>query len=237
MANFLEHIACPKCGSRDNLGVYDDGSAWCFGCGYYKPGVTTVSSLPNKLYTTPTTTTTSSVKLPDDVNKFIPEHANRWLYKYLFYNYGHKFCYSMSRDLLIYPIFEDNKLVYWNGRYFGNDPSHSKYVSEGRRDKLHILDREENDTLVIVEDVISFLKVYRTMDMDAGCLFGSTLNLDHVWGLDYKRIVIWLDQDKAKESIKLSNLLKLKFDATSIITPEDPKCFNHAIIHQLVHGT
>jgi twinkle protein len=29
---------CPKCGSRDNLGRYDDGHAYCFGCHYYEPG-------------------------------------------------------------------------------------------------------------------------------------------------------------------------------------------------------
>ena len=28
---------CPKCGSRDNLGRYDDGHAYCFGCAYYEP--------------------------------------------------------------------------------------------------------------------------------------------------------------------------------------------------------
>lgn len=30
------HFPCPSCGSRDNLGRYDDGHAYCFGCGYYE---------------------------------------------------------------------------------------------------------------------------------------------------------------------------------------------------------
>ena len=30
------HEPCPKCKSRDNLARYSDGSAWCFGCGYYE---------------------------------------------------------------------------------------------------------------------------------------------------------------------------------------------------------
>ena len=33
MSKFLYHSACPKCGSRDNLGTWTNGS-WCFGCGY-----------------------------------------------------------------------------------------------------------------------------------------------------------------------------------------------------------
>ena len=32
----LGHEPCPRCGSKDNLAVYDDGHAWCFTpeCGY-----------------------------------------------------------------------------------------------------------------------------------------------------------------------------------------------------------
>ena len=35
MANFVRHEPCDKCGSNDNLAVYDDGSTYCFtpGCG------------------------------------------------------------------------------------------------------------------------------------------------------------------------------------------------------------
>lgn len=34
MANFLRHAPCPRCGSKDNLAVYDDESCYCFGCKY-----------------------------------------------------------------------------------------------------------------------------------------------------------------------------------------------------------
>lgn len=35
MANFVKHTACPNCGSKDNLAVYDDDSYYCFSnCGY-----------------------------------------------------------------------------------------------------------------------------------------------------------------------------------------------------------
>lgn len=37
MARFLFHEPCPKCGSRDNLARYDDGSASCFGCKHWEP--------------------------------------------------------------------------------------------------------------------------------------------------------------------------------------------------------
>ena len=34
-STFLKHAPCPQCGSKDNLGVYDDHS-FCFGCGYFE---------------------------------------------------------------------------------------------------------------------------------------------------------------------------------------------------------
>jgi hypothetical protein len=34
----IRHEPCPHCGSRDNLGRYDDGHGYCFGCGAYEAG-------------------------------------------------------------------------------------------------------------------------------------------------------------------------------------------------------
>ncbi|MBN9564949.1 MAG: toprim domain-containing protein [Alphaproteobacteria bacterium] len=33
-SNFVGHEPCPKCGSKDNLGRYDDGHGYCYGCQY-----------------------------------------------------------------------------------------------------------------------------------------------------------------------------------------------------------
>jgi len=38
MSEFVHHEPCPQCGSRDNLGRFDDGHGYCFGCQYYEPG-------------------------------------------------------------------------------------------------------------------------------------------------------------------------------------------------------
>ena len=31
-STFIRHEACPDCGSRDALGVYDDAHTYCFSC-------------------------------------------------------------------------------------------------------------------------------------------------------------------------------------------------------------
>lgn len=38
-STFLYHEPCPKCGSKDNFGRFDDGHGYCFGfgCGHYEP--------------------------------------------------------------------------------------------------------------------------------------------------------------------------------------------------------
>jgi twinkle protein len=36
-SEFLRKEPCPECGSKDNLGRYSDGHAFCFGCEYYEP--------------------------------------------------------------------------------------------------------------------------------------------------------------------------------------------------------
>jgi len=35
MGEFVSHEPCPKCGSKDNLARYKDGSGYCFGCEYF----------------------------------------------------------------------------------------------------------------------------------------------------------------------------------------------------------
>lgn len=40
MSKFVKHEPCPRCGSRDNLARYSDGSAFCFGCRYFVPSTT-----------------------------------------------------------------------------------------------------------------------------------------------------------------------------------------------------
>ena len=37
-SNFLRHIPCDVCGSRDNAALYDDGHTFCFGCEAFTNG-------------------------------------------------------------------------------------------------------------------------------------------------------------------------------------------------------
>lgn len=45
MGEFVQHEPCPKCGSKDALARYDNGTATCFKCKYYDKGDGTVSEV------------------------------------------------------------------------------------------------------------------------------------------------------------------------------------------------
>ena len=45
-ASFLHMEPCPECGSKDNLGRYDDGHGYCFGCTYYEHGDSSTGIVP-----------------------------------------------------------------------------------------------------------------------------------------------------------------------------------------------
>ena len=94
----MYHTNCPKCGSRDNVAVYDDGHGWCFGCR------TIVIEPEHRLYTDKVkrrqsnggyrdenkgsgnaleeTGSTSFLALPSDYSLDIAVEGVQWLNKY-----------------------------------------------------------------------------------------------------------------------------------------------------------
>lgn len=226
MANWLRNTSCPNCGSKDNLGVYDDASTWCWGCRHYTPP-TTEMRLKSMHKRKATQRGYTSVTLPEDATKYLPEHAKRWLAKYDLTNEeisGCQVLYSFEKDLLIFPIYSgDGTLLMWQGRYFGDNEKHPKYLTYGAKDVLHILG-PDTDTIVVVEDLVSAVKVARVTTVTP--LWGSSIGLELATRLSkrFKHLVLWLDMDKASESLKMAYKHSVIFQSTrSVVTPLDPK--------------
>jgi len=74
MARFLYHAPCPRCNSKDNLGVYDDGSVWCFGC-HYRGGITTNPHLQKQQEK-------QKHPFPIDLIQEYPLEVIKWITKY-----------------------------------------------------------------------------------------------------------------------------------------------------------
>lgn len=229
MARFLKHIPCPNCGSKDNRGVWDDGSEYCFGCRDYS--LPERKEIVNKfLDKSKKGDLKAKIRLPDDAQTYLPEKVNSWLQKYNLTKEELRVLnplYSYDRDLLIFPVYGPDSLLMYQGRYFGDNPKHPKYLTYGAKDVLHILGSDP-ETIVVTEDLISAVKVSTVTS--ALPLWGSSIPLGLARRLSdrFKRLGIWLDMDKAKESLKMrSELLPLFEEVKSIITPLDPKEYNY----------
>lgn len=229
MAQWLKNTSCPHCGSKDNLGVYDDGSTWCWGCRKYTPPKSQ-EVVKKYLDKAKKPDFTKVVKLPEDAQPYLPEHAKRWLDKYNLTKEELAVLaplYSFDRDLLIFPVYGPDDILMYQGRYFGEKVKHPKYLTYGAKDVLHILG-EPNDTIVVTEDLISAVKV--SAHSSSMPLWGSNIPLEAATRLSkrFKRLGIWLDMDKAEESLKQRLTLSPIFEEVfSVITPLDPKEYSH----------
>lgn len=95
------------------------------------------------------------------------------------------------------------------------------------------------DTLIIVEDMISAIKLDRYAPTVA--LLGTSLPKDKeafIAQLPYKKAIVWLDSDSAGRvgAQKAIKTLQKYFRIRQIITDEDPKCIKHERLKELLSG-
>ena len=190
MAEFKHHEPCPACGSRDNLARYTDGSAWCFGCRYYEPpsnfrGI----DRDNEQQPKPIQQIT--------LTKEFPGHVLAWLAKYEItvqdcFKYG--FRYNPERDQLVFSWYDESgNLLGYCARNFA-EGSKRKYFTQGNiNDLLPIYHNESSDKLVLVEDVISAVKLCNIGYNSMPCLSSSvpTEKLARIAKL-FRKVNVWL---------------------------------------------
>ena len=244
------HEQCPRCAligkdrHADNLGVFPDGSKWCFSCGYHKSSdALSLHRIAAQQQKQKDKKDAVTVSLPDDFTVALPEVADKWLK-----NYGitdaeiaeHKIGWSQSCERLIFPVFgaRSSELLMWQGRSF--DPSRPKYYTQGFSEKVfHVLgDTDDNEgNICLVEDIISAIKVSRAMPCMP--LWGSILSTPRAAILSdlYKGVILWLDADKQEYATKRSIALRPLFERQRVIvTSLDPKCYSTIEILEILEG-
>lgn len=253
--SFEKHESCPNCGSRDNLARYTDGHAWCFGCGYFEsPKLEvriqkTFPTITNDSFNWPMSESGGThLAIPDDTTAYLPTRVLTWIKKYGITGAECKdnlFGWSEAAQMLVMPVYSGSswfdsttrgRLLMWQGRYFGPNEKHPKYLTRGRaEDVLHLLDFVQTDALVLTEDLISAIKVGRQFSTVP--LFGSNLSLERIVRLSKitKRLVIWLDDDKYEEALKFRNRAAQYIPNVHVLrTPKDPKEYNDEAIYMYV---
>lgn len=245
MSKFLYHTNCERCGSKDNLGVWDDGHKWCFGCKYSEFAPKNAHSA-HKIQQKPITSLKS---FPEDASNYIPSQPLRWLFgNSLTYesikDFGIK--WSPSQQLLCWRIFGiSGKELGWQGRCFSSEAK-TKYFGQGQiHSEPCILGYSlESDipffgvgTLVLCEDYMSAIRISRYTT--AMPLFGCTINLELLQEVKkrFTSLLVWLDADKLDNARKIGlNASLLGIPNQVIYTVNDPKSYTNIEIQQILQN-
>lgn len=239
MSSFVRHESCPKCRKEgkdrgsNNLGVYLDGSVYCFSCGYYRPG-NGLSKLrqTNADHACGTTSNAKIIHLPADSELALPGIARDYLAKYALTQKDinvNRLMWSEATQRLIFPIFGEKELLAYQGRYLKDDNKRAKWYSMGDLKNIyHIIGNKTTHKLILTEDIISAIRVGNNPNLSAMPLFGSHISIERLlqikkmYGTIY--MLVWLDKDKQKEAIKFTQQANsIGIDAGTIITDKDPK--------------
>lgn len=237
MAKFVKHESCPSCGSRDNLGRYSDGSAFCFGCHYTERGTHSpfIGERDRK-----NETPTDGIRFPDDATRSIAPVAAAWLHSFGITGYeairaGIK--WSPSWEQLCIPFYDrDGQLCCIQSKNFNHKrASKAKYYNIGNKDESFTRYGTRGTTLVLVEDTLSALKIGRqSVSMP---LLGTSISKNKLAALRpfYEELIVWLDSDKWREARAIADAAALLgFKTSSRYTEYDPKTYTDEQIQELI---
>jgi len=225
MAKFVNHTSCDACGSSDALAHYSDGGKHCFSCGYTRgsstsPYVKELEQSDEKV-----------IKIPDDISFEYSQDCLAWVNKYGLtaqdlIKHNVKWSARYQQLIYIYQKMVGGGVGCVQARNFSPNAV-SKYFNQG--DATNVLpiysSTNRNSTLVIVEDSISAIKV--SGYMDSLPLLGSYLPILKTLAIKklcYDNVILWLDHDKYKNALVISEQFSyLGVDSRVIVTDLDPK--------------
>lgn len=245
MARFLKHTACPVCGSSDALGVYDDGSTYCFSHGRSTKQATISPFVTSSRQQDAEEMQPKTICLPSDATQNYSVEALAWAAKYeigvesLLRNQVY---YSAARNQLIFGFFDgEGRLVAWQARNLSATSKGRRYFTQGDVNNLLPIYHStrvghyEPKGLVLVEDCLSAIKV-ASLGSDVTCekpsgfdsmpCLGSGISLAKLTRLRpfYDVLDVFLDPDMWPKSLMLAKQAEmLGFKTRSIRADCDPK--------------
>lgn len=216
MSVFLHNEACPSCRKRgedqagDNLACYSDGHKYCFKCGHFEPGdeVTRfqqTEAKPVKKFEVETCDFTleslAYLKQFDLTNDEIVDNLKGHIDGYAFLD---------SKFSLIRRLHKKPKVLI-QGDVVGNEPVFRSPF--------------ECKSIVLVEDVLSAIKVSRVCDSCA--LLKSSFHAKLLYRLSkyYDVCYLWLDPDMHEQMVKrlLPQAMPYFTNVRIVLSEKDPK--------------
>lgn len=182
-----------------------------------------------------------AVELPKDFDYHIPLEPLEWLYKFNLTKMEltrNKVGYSDQFHSLIFPVYGGpGELRMFQARYFGPQPeNNSKWKTVGTtKDLIHLPESHSSTTCVIVEDIVSAIKVSRVTN----CIpcFTTHMHVETIKRLSklFKGVKIWLDPDARKKALKTAlDCIAWGIKTEVIFSDFDPKEYGTADIREMV---
>ena len=218
---------CPKCRENgkdrrcNNLHAFPNNN-YCFACGFTEYN-TSIESTASRLQGVETLNQYKGIT----TIKQLPILALKWLMKYqLTKEEIAQFSWSEEKQLLV--LYQNNN--YYQGRCFAPNAK-SKYLSYGI--KPTILYGSNTDKLVLVEDIISAIKIGRVataIPMLGGIPLKSTESLAKT----FTNVFLWNDLDLLRTSIKTARNLSERIGkhVKVVVSELDPKEYNEVEIKE-----
>lgn len=221
----MSRYLCNDCGASRGLQVFEDGT-WCYACHKLIKDKKIITLNPSKstplempIFTDCTIPLSETYFLDqfyikNRINIFWSEKYQRICFPY---NNG-KSCWMRTLDKTKKDkwVFVGEKCLYWTTKIFYQD------MMDGAYENCFF------NVLVITEDVISGLRCNEVCDSAA--LGGTNVNQKELLPilLQYDKIILWLDGDKAGQSAAQKFIKRYKHlrPIKSICTKKDPKCYS-----------
>lgn len=208
-SNFIQHEPCPKCGSKNNLARYEDGSAYCFGidCKYYEKadGQPTVIKInKNKNFQEGTFKDLPKRKITQETCRKFSYQCND---QYQIANY-----YNKNKELVAQKLRTPNKEFKWIGEskdilLFGQ-----QIFRDG--DRRLVITEGEIDALTVSQYV--FQNKYAVVSIPMGVASAKKHVLNNIeWVEKFDEVIICFDNDEPGQ--------KAAQEVASIITPGKAK--------------
>lgn len=226
-----------NCGSGRTLIVNHNlqgYSAYCFRCGepeFESKGKQSLQELTRiRELNAQAAREITSVEPPEDLTEDIPLEGRMWLYKAgitpsVWNSYGIGYSPSMERVYL--PIIKGGEPIWFQARavHAGQTP---KYIQPSAERSTVLFEshkvQETTELVVLTEDILSAIRVGEVAN--AVSLLGTKITSGQASYLSqYKRVVLWLDSDKAGRvgAANIRRTLSLLTETANICTTDDPK--------------
>ena len=189
--------------------------------------------------------TAKDIELPLDFTYDIPSKGMGWLYSNNLTDSDIKkwqIGYSPTLGRVILPVYQQDELVYWQGRFLGTpdkvkNPKYTNVFKQGR-DSIYFWNLEaDTKEIVMVEDIISAINVGHICNT-VGLLYAYVPD-DLVMKLSvrYSPVIMWLDWDKNNRVLgRLKRYRSMGINVKAIMTRLDPKTYDDDYIHDQIYG-